>query len=159
MRVFFRMRTLDLPWNTHTLHDFWRAILPGILQALISYLSCWLGARPLSLEDQQDGLNPFRVTLFKQVVLVLPLQRAHAQYVACKFCIREGLDLLRIQTCTRTVEQTLEVLNVTVQLQYSLHKLTNVNLVGLLEEVHQVEPQVFCWQHFGTFCMMPALSA
>ena len=112
-----------------------------------------------ALQDQQEGLNTYRVTLFKQVVLVLPLQQAHTQDVACKFRIREGLDLLCMKTHTRTVEQTLEVLNVTVQLQYSLHKLTNVNLVGLLEEVHQVEPQVFCWQHFGTFCMMPALSA
>ena len=44
-----------------------------------------------------------------------------------------------MQTHARTVEQTREVLNVTVQLQYALNKLMNANLVGLLQAVRHLE--------------------
>ena len=103
-------------------------LLGGLFHAL---RLCWLRSpvclidwvRNLyALKEQQEGLNHFLVTLLKQVVLVLPLQQAHVQDVACKFRICEGLDLLCMPPCTRTVDQTREVINVNVQLQYALHK-------------------------------------
>ena len=97
-----------------------------------------------ALQYQQEGLDSFWVTLFKQVVLVLPLQRAHAQNVACKFCIHEGFYPLRMRTRTGAEEQTREILDVAVQLQHALNKLTNKNLVGLLQAVCDIEPQIFC---------------
>ena len=95
----FRARMLGLLWNSPALREF----LGGLFQALRFCGPCrgvritnWV-RNLYAFQDQQEGLNSFWVTLFKQVVLVLPLQRTHAQDVACKFRIREGLDLLRMQ--------------------------------------------------------------
>ena len=88
-----------------------------------------------ALEDQHEGLNPFWVTLLKQVVLVLPLQQAHSQDVECALKIHEGVDLLSMQNCTGAVKHIQEILDVVVELQNTLHKLMNSYLVGLLEEI------------------------
>ncbi len=84
-----------------------------------------------ALKDQQEGLYPFWVTLLKQVVLVVSLQGAHVQDVACKLQIHEGVDLLRVRTCTGAVKQTWEILCVVVKLQHTLNKMT---LLGFLRQ-------------------------
>ena len=73
----------------------------------------------------------------------MPLQWTHAQDVACEFRIRERPYLLHMRTRAGAEEQTREVLDVAVQLQHALDKLTNTNLVGLLQAVRDIEPQIF----------------
>ena len=49
--------------------------------------------------------------------------------------ISEEVDLLCLQTHTGAVEQTQEIFDVVIQLQHTLHKLTNAHLIGLLEAI------------------------
>ena len=66
-------------WNSHAVHEH----LGGLFQALrlggLSSCACfveWVHKLDV-LQDQQEVLNSFWLALFQQVVLVLPLQRAH----------------------------------------------------------------------------------
>ncbi len=47
-----------------------------------------------------------------------------------------------MQTCSRALEQTPEILNETVQLQHALPKLMNEHLVGFLEAICYIESQI-----------------
>ena len=82
----FCMHMFGFSGNLHTL----RKLLGGLFHALRLCRLCihvriidWVHDL-YALKDQQEGLNPFWVTLLKQVVLVLPFQWAYVQDVACK---------------------------------------------------------------------------
>ena len=143
--VFFNARVLGLPWDSRAL----RELLGGLFRALrlgrLCRCACFVDRvrNFYALQDQQEGLNSFRVAFFQQMVLVLPLQRAHAQDVARELGICEGVHFLCVRTCAGAVEQAREIFHVVVQLQHSLHKLTNSHLVGLLEAIRDIESQIF----------------
>ena len=131
----FCMHMFGFSGNLHTL----RKLLGGLFHALrlcrphsCICLVAWV-CNLYVLEDQQEVLYPFWVTLLEQVVLV-PLQWAHAQDVACKLQICGGVDLLSVRTHGGAVKQTREILGVVVKLQHALHKLTNT-LSGFLRRL------------------------
>jgi hypothetical protein len=77
--------------------------------------------------------------LFLQVVLILPLVRAHLENVTCQISLREQ----NIRRCHAGIVAWAVVLagqphNIGVELLYVLYKLTYINPLGLLEHVGKV---------------------
>ena len=71
---------LGLPWNLRTLREFLRGLVRALRFGGLHHCARFVDrVRNLNgLQDQQEGFNSFWVALFQLVVLVLPLQRAHA---------------------------------------------------------------------------------
>ena len=55
-----------------------------------------------------------------------------------------------MRTCAGAIKQAQEIINVVVQLEHVLHKLTYAHLVGLLEAMQDIDSQIFavlCEKH------------
>ncbi len=80
-----------------------------------------------------------RHALLVHVVLVLPLKRAHTQYMAPQLSLHEW-DVLRLGAGigVGAVVEAWHLGDVGVELLYTAYKLTNVDALGLLEYIGDI---------------------